>query len=569
MTTTLRRATAVVGLAAATAVVAGVLAAPSASADITKISPNTAFNTEAAKALTFTFGGTTSGTYRFGGTATFVRLSAPSDSFTVTLAQPAPPDLTGKTATGTLDATDADGNGAFASDGPLAKGTYDVKTTSNDLGSAGDACGSCFTVDREGPVALTALSPNAVQAGKTGQLTFTGNNFERGLKIDMLLPGTTTVDSTINANQAPDADGNGTVETDAVTTRTTLKRTVTVAAGSATGARDVRVTLADGTSAVLPKGFSVNGAPLTSTTPAGGNNDPALGASRVTFTGTGLSTTGTPSLQYTGDPGSSTAAALSLAGTVVGTPTSTSYVADFDLRNAAPGPYLPVIRNTDGSSNACSCSFTVAQAPGRPTTVTSVDSDTATAGTQKTQAAGTTKTFVVTGTGFAKGSKVTVSGAGVTTTAVELVSDTVLKATFQSTATAMVGDRNVTVTRTDATSTGATGTCTGCYTVTAAASPTPSASPTTTPTASASPSPTATSGVVAKPTISVSPSTIIAVQQKATVSGVSTPGATIEIHAYSRPSTTFTTVRTGTVGPDGTYSFVVGPSGNTRLFART
>ncbi|MCW2777545.1 MAG: hypothetical protein JWN17_1270, partial [Frankiales bacterium] len=42
-----------------------------------------------------------------------------------------------------------------------------------------------------------------------------------------------------------------------------------------------------------------------------------------------------------------------------------------------------------------------------------------------------------------------------------------------------------------------------------------------------------------------------------------------EIHAYSRPSTTFTTVRTGTVGPDGTYSFVVGPSGNTRLFART
>ncbi|MCW2607310.1 MAG: hypothetical protein JWO60_2003, partial [Frankiales bacterium] len=127
----------------------------------------------------------------------------------------------------------------------------------------------------------------------------------------------------------------------------------------------------------------------------------------------------------------------------------------------------------------------------------------------------------------------------------------------------------VTATRTDGVTSAP---CTGCYTVTAAASPSPSASATSTASPSPSPSPSASASSnpsVQKPTISVNPSTIIAVQEKSIVSGQSTPGSTIEIYAYSRPSTTYARVRSALVGPDGGYSFEVGPSGNTRLYAQT
>ncbi len=193
----------------------------------------------------------------------------------------------------------------------------------------------------------------------------------------------------------------------------------------------------------------------------------------------------------------------------------------------------------------------MSQAPARPTTVTSLDSDTATAGTDSSQAAGTTKTFVVNGTNFARGTRLTVSGTGVTTTLVEFLSPEALRATFQSTAAAAPGNRNVTATRTDGAASAA---CTGCYTVTAAVSPSPSstATPSATPTATASPSSSpSASPLVNKPTVNLNPSTIIAVEEKATVFGQGTPGSTLELYAYSRPSTDYVKVRSGRVGPDG------------------
>ncbi|MCU1693603.1 MAG: hypothetical protein JWM64_2694 [Frankiales bacterium] len=559
MKTSLRRLSAVAGLAT-TALVAGLLVAPGASAAITSITPNTAFDNE-TKALTFNFGDP-SGNYFTGGTATFTRTGAAA-TFTATI-NPTP-STNGQTGTtGSITFSDL-GDGLF-SDGPADAGTYGA-TAQDRLRGPADSCSSCFTVLPSAKVAVGALSPNALRAGQAGQVVVSGDGFERGSKIELLLPGTTTVDPNINANQLPPADNDPTTrndDTDGITTKVMLRRTFTVAAGAQTGARDVRVTNLDGTSSTLVKGFSVDGAPLTSTTPTGGNNDPSLPLTRVTFNGAGLNPAGTPFLQYVADPGSSTRDALGIRGTLVGTPTSSQLTADFDLRNAAPEGYLPVVRNPDGSSNACGCTFTVAQASTRVTTVSNLDSDTATAGTDKAQAAGTTKSFVVTGTGFAKGTRVTVSGAGVTTTAVQLLSDTALRATFSVAPGTAAGDRNVTATRTDGVTSAP---CNACYTVTAA-TPSPSATPTASTSPSPSPSPTVPGLQVATPTVTITPSTITA-SQKAVVAGTATPGSTVQLYAYSRPSTQYQVVRTATVGTDGRYSFQVGPSGNTRLYVRS
>ncbi len=540
------------GLTAA-AVGAGVLLATSASAAGLTVNPNSAFNTE-SKALTFMFAPNANGTpFTPGRTATFTRVGQPSSTFTATITPGMP---SGSTTTGTSTVDFRDAGDGLGLDGPIDAGTYAVTTTNAFMQTVD--CPSCFVVQADPSLVLTALSPNGVQTGSGATpVTLSGDFFERGTTVEFLVPGTSTVDRGITVT-AP-ADDNATVDVDesaeGITTKTALKRRVAVAPGTATGARDVRVTNLNGKTTTLSRGFFVDGAPLTSTNPPGGNNDPAVrpALTRVVFTGSGLSQTGTPFLQYTAEPGSSTREALTIRGTLVSTPTATTYTADFDLRNAAPARYLPVVRNTDGSSNSCGCTFTVDQAPSRVTTVTSLDSDTATAGTDKSQAVGSTKSFVVTGTGFAKGTRVDVSGAGVTTTAVQLLSDTQLKATFSVAPGTAVGDRNVTATRTDGV---ASPVCTNCYTVTPAApSPTPSA----TQTVDTRP---------ATPTVTVSPSTITA-SQKSVVSGTGTPGSTIEIFAYSRPNTQYKSVRTGVIDSDGTYAFEVGPSGNTRLYAQS
>ncbi|MCU1693604.1 MAG: hypothetical protein JWM64_2695 [Frankiales bacterium] len=118
-----------------------------------------------------------------------------------------------------------------------------------------------------------------------------------------------------------------------------------------------------------------------------------------------------------------------------------------------------------------------------------------------------------------------------------------------------------------------------------APSPSPSASPSVSPSSSSSPSPrpspsaTATVPVTAPPSSSPTPGTTAPVvrlerstitsQESVGVSATTFPGAVVELLAYSRPSTTYTVVRRGVATQSGTISFLVGPSGNTRLFVRT
>ena len=105
-----------------------------------------------------------------------------------------------------------------------------------------------------------------------------------------------------------------------------------------------------------------------------------------------------------------------------------------------------------------------------------------------------------------------------------------------------------------------------------AAAPSPSATPTAT--ISPTPSPTATphrdpappsSGCVTT-TTTLEDATIIATGS-ADVTVRTAAGSTVELYAYTRPSTTYRKVRTDTAGSDGVARFTVRPPANTRLYA--
>ena len=92
-------------------------------------------------------------------------------------------------------------------------------------------------------------------------------------------------------------------------------------------------------------------------------------------------------------------------------------------------------------------------------------------------------------------------------------------------------------------------------------SPSASASASATPTATVSPSPSGS----CTPTVRVSPGTITA-GQPATVSGTAAPGSRIDLFSYSRPSTTYRRIRTGAATDNGTFTFAIKPTTNTRLY---
>lgn len=69
------------------------------------------------------------------------------------------------------------------------------------------------------------------------------------------------------------------------------------------------------------------------------------------------------------------------------------------------------------------------------------------------------------------------------------------------------------------------------------------------------------------PTLEIG-SSLIRAGMSARMSGAADPGQTVELLAYSRPSTTYNVVRTTTASDSGAYTFVVSPQTNTRLKVR-
>ncbi|MCW2680133.1 MAG: hypothetical protein JWM62_1534 [Frankiales bacterium] len=477
-----------VSVLAATSVVAGLAVLPAvyAAESGLQVDPSAAFNSNPAQVLTFE---STSGDtdLRYGGTATFSLLSRPSATFTVDIAGSDLPVAELNESTGEVDLTDpSDGAGTgVGKDGPADAGTYRVSIAGAESslppapgGGGTDACASCFVVLPQADLRVTSVAPTSLRPNNSANVSILGSGFTRSTTVEFLQNGAR--DTLVNAT-APPTDADGAAVEEGITTNSELRRRLVVTTGAAEGPRDVRVTNPDGTTHTCLGCFTVAGAALTGINPPGGDNAPTTNNVTVTVTGTNI-TNGELSLEFLDTPGSATRSALTIPATgetrAADGRTLTGVV---NLSNAAPGRYQPVVRNTTtGIVNACdTCIFTVAQ--NRSITVTAVDA-TGTA-TGSSQPAGTTRTFDITGTNFSKGAAVTVSGTGVTTTLVEFVSPTQLRATFQSTSAAATGARNVVVTLTD----GKTATCSGCYTVTAGAS----ASPSATPTSSISPSPSA------------------------------------------------------------------------------
>jgi hypothetical protein len=85
-------------------------------------------------------------------------------------------------------------------------------------------------------------------------------------------------------------------------------------------------------------------------------------------------------------------------------------------------------------------------------------------------------------------------------------------------------------------------------------------------TTSPSPSPTGTPGCTTASTLLGT--ALISAMETATVTVSASRGSTVDLFAYTRPSTTFTIVRTGVVTNNGTISWDLRPPRNTRLFAQ-
>ena len=90
--------------------------------------------------------------------------------------------------------------------------------------------------------------------------------------------------------------------------------------------------------------------------------------------------------------------------------------------------------------------------------------------------------------------------------------------------------------------------------------PAPSPSPTPTPTPT--PTPACTAAVTSLPSDRITATGLADVVVSAT------RGSTVDLYAYSQPSTTFVLVRSGVVGQDGVARFQVRPPSNTRLYAQ-
>ena len=493
-----RRRLALGVLATSSALVAGVLIAPSsiAAPGGLTITPNGAVNTDSSETITFN---TKDADLTYGGVAVFTRIGEPA-TFEVQIDGPLVPGTApDRSQAAEIDVTDV-GDGVPGGDGPADAGTYSVSVTGNDspfpVGPAGggnDTCTSCFSVLPGGEVAVDSVGPSSVRPGSEQNVSVLGDGFERSTKIEMLLPGTTTVDPGVNANNPPKADNrnDGAPDGTDVTDRTELLRRIVVAAGTEPGARDVRVTNldienGDGREAVCSRCFFVAGEALTSLSPTTGFNDPVQALTRITFNGTNIAD-GTPRLDYVASStGSASRSDLTLVGTnVQRAADGTSISADFDLRNAAPGDnaYQPIVESEAGVVNACdTCRFTVMQRDSRkPPTLESLDRSRTVPGAQRTLRRDESATFVAKGTNFAEGTTLVfagTTGTGLTVTAVEFIDPETLEVTIAAASNAEPGDKDPQARLTDNKANSTSEPCDNCLLVVegADASPSPSSS---------------------------------------------------------------------------------------------
>ncbi|MEX2555257.1 MAG: hypothetical protein WEB06_06465 [Actinomycetota bacterium] len=307
--------------------------------------------------------------------------------------------------------------------GTATPGARDVTITNPDAGTPA-VCEDCFTVNAA-PTA-TSVSPNDLGQGATDvDLTVTGTGFQDGATVAFSGTGITVNDVTFVGP-------------------TTLTVNVTVSSTATTGARTVTVTNPDeGTPATCVACFTVNTGPtVTDVSPSAATNTEPV---ELTLTGTGFASGATIHLERTGQS--------DIVGTSVVVTDPTEASAEFEITAAAPGDWDVVFINADVGTATCVACFTIA---GSAPSVSDVSP------ASRGQGA-VDEDVTITGLNFAMGAVVSFSGTGITINDTTFVDSTELTVNITISGTAPTGARNVTVTNTDAQS----GTCTGCFTVTA------------------------------------------------------------------------------------------------------
>ena len=265
---------------------------------------------------------------------------------------------------------------------------------------------------------ITSLSPSTRGQGASNEnIVITGSNFGSGTW----------------ANSSVTFSGAGiTVNSVSRTDSTHLTVNVSIAAGAATGARDVTVRNTDGGRATKSGGFTVAAGPtITSLSPS--SRGQGATSQVIVVTGTNFASGSWPT----------SAVAFSGSGITVNSVTrsdATHLSVNVSISaTAAVGARNLTIRNpSDGGTASKANAFTVNVRP----TITSLNPNSRARGQAN-------QNIVVTGTGFQAGALVSFSGSGITIVSVTFTDSSHLTVKISVASGAATGSRNVTVTNPD------------------------------------------------------------------------------------------------------------------------
>jgi hypothetical protein len=280
-------------------------------------------------------------------------------------------------------------------------------------------CTACLTIN-VGPGGRSVAPASRAQGVQDADLSLTGSDLVDGASASVSGSGVT-------------------VNSSSVSSPTSMALNVSIDSDAPTGARDVKITNPDGGSVACTGCFTVNARPLIeSLTPSSRGQ----GAQDDDISITGSDFAEGADMEVSGDGvtvNSSTVEGL------------TSLVASVSVDDDAPvGARDVIITNADGGVATCEACFTINAKPELESLSPS-----------STGRGATAHNVLLTGTDFADGGTVTVSGSGVSAGSTSLVSSTQLRVPLTVADNAALGTRDVTIVNAD----GGAATCLGCLTV--------------------------------------------------------------------------------------------------------
>ncbi len=288
-------------------------------------------------------------------------------------------------------------------------------TYTNPAPGGGISNAAIFTVNQPpNPVpTLSSVSPNTGQQSSSVPVTLTGTNFMAGATVAV-------------------SGGGITVSSVSVVNATTITALFTISGAAAVGDRDVTVTnIAPGGGTSGAQTFTVtialNPVPvLESVTPNSGNQGAAV---NVTLVGSNFVFFSSVAVSGTGVTVSNVTFINSTTMTALFTISADASLGARNVRVGTTGP---------GGGVSDAVTFTITQPPNPVPVLSSITPNT---GTQSSAV-----NVTLTGSNFAPGATVQVSGSGITVTNVSVTNSTTMSALFTIMGGADLGARNVTVT---------------------------------------------------------------------------------------------------------------------------